>query len=185
MPNVGCSKRALPLLVIATQSLTACATAPSRSSVVCPPVEAHDRAFRRGLLMKSSAHRPTRRSNRRCWTMRGCAIRRGLVRETLKSGERCRQIGLPALARQGRKRSNSAEGHSACSAQDQAKEVLFEPFGAHPLRRSPLQHSFRRHRSRDSGHGNRLRLRVLSKQRGQTTCRPAARRESICGPHAR
>ena len=49
MPNVGCSKRALPLLVIATQSLTACATAPSRSSVVCPPVAAHDRAFQARL----------------------------------------------------------------------------------------------------------------------------------------
>jgi len=45
MPRTECSKRALPLLVIATLSLTACATAPSRPSVVCPPVAAYDRAF--------------------------------------------------------------------------------------------------------------------------------------------
>ena len=43
--STGCSKRALPLLVIATLSLTACATAPSRPGVVCPPVAAYDRAF--------------------------------------------------------------------------------------------------------------------------------------------
>jgi hypothetical protein len=45
MPRTACSKRALPLLVIATLSLTACATAPSRSSVVCQPIAAYDRAF--------------------------------------------------------------------------------------------------------------------------------------------
>jgi hypothetical protein len=49
MPKAGCSKRALPLLVIATLSLTACATAPSKPSVVCPPVAAYDRAFQARL----------------------------------------------------------------------------------------------------------------------------------------
>jgi hypothetical protein len=49
MPRTACSKRALPLLVIATLSLTACATAPSRPSVVCPPVAAYDRAFQARL----------------------------------------------------------------------------------------------------------------------------------------
>lgn len=44
-----CSKRALPLLVIATLSLTACATAPSRPSIVCPPVAAYDHAFQARL----------------------------------------------------------------------------------------------------------------------------------------
>ena len=79
MPKVGCSKRALPLLVIATPSLTACATASTRPSVICPPVAAYDRASRRGLPMKSSACRPARRWNRRCWTMAGCTIRLGPV----------------------------------------------------------------------------------------------------------
>jgi hypothetical protein len=45
MPKAGCSKRALPLFMIATLSLTACATAPSRPVVVCPPAAACDRAF--------------------------------------------------------------------------------------------------------------------------------------------
>ena len=49
MPKAGCSKQALPLLVIATLSLTACATALSRQSVVCPPVAAYDRAFQAQL----------------------------------------------------------------------------------------------------------------------------------------
>lgn len=49
MQRTGCSKRALPLLVIATLSLTACATAPSRPSIVCPPVAAYDRAFQARL----------------------------------------------------------------------------------------------------------------------------------------
>ncbi len=49
MPKAGCSKRALPLLVIATLSLTACATAPFRPSIVCPPVAAYDRAFQARL----------------------------------------------------------------------------------------------------------------------------------------
>lgn len=49
MPKPGCSKRALPLLVIATLSLTACATAPSRPSVVCPPITTYDRAFQSRL----------------------------------------------------------------------------------------------------------------------------------------
>lgn len=49
MQRTACSKRALPLLVIATLSLTACATAPSRPSIVCPPVAAYDRAFRARL----------------------------------------------------------------------------------------------------------------------------------------
>ena len=49
MPRTGYSKQALPLLVIATLSLTACATAPSRPSIVCPPVAAYDRAFRARL----------------------------------------------------------------------------------------------------------------------------------------
>lgn len=49
MPKTVCSKRALPLLVIATLSLTACATAPSRPSMVCPPVAAYDRAFQARL----------------------------------------------------------------------------------------------------------------------------------------
>ena len=49
MPRTGCSKQALPLLVIATLSLTACATAPSRPSIVCPPVIAYDRAFQARL----------------------------------------------------------------------------------------------------------------------------------------
>ncbi|MGE3876867.1 MAG: hypothetical protein AB7F74_28260 [Parvibaculaceae bacterium] len=49
MPRTGCSKRALPLLVIATLSLTACATAPSRPAVVCPPVVAYERAFQARL----------------------------------------------------------------------------------------------------------------------------------------
>lgn len=44
-----CSKWALPLLVIATLSLTSCATAPSRQSIVCPPVVAYDRAFQARL----------------------------------------------------------------------------------------------------------------------------------------
>ncbi len=45
MPKTGCSKRALTLLVIATPSLTSCATVPSGPFVVCPPVAAYDRAF--------------------------------------------------------------------------------------------------------------------------------------------
>lgn len=49
MPRTACSTQALPLLVIATLSLTACATAPSRPSVVCPPVAAYDRAFQTRL----------------------------------------------------------------------------------------------------------------------------------------
>lgn len=49
MPKAGCSKQALPLLVIATLLLTACATAPSRPSVVCPPVASYDRAFQTRL----------------------------------------------------------------------------------------------------------------------------------------
>ena len=49
MPRTACSKRALPLLVIATLSLTACATAPSRPSVVCPPVAAYDQTFQARL----------------------------------------------------------------------------------------------------------------------------------------
>ena len=49
MPRTACSKRALPLLLIATRSQTACATAPSRPSVVCPPVVAYDRAFQARL----------------------------------------------------------------------------------------------------------------------------------------
>ena len=49
MPKAGCSNRALPLLVIATLSLTACATAPSSFVVVCPPVMAYDRAFQARL----------------------------------------------------------------------------------------------------------------------------------------
>ena len=49
MQRTGCSKQALPLLVIATLSLTACATAPSRPSIVCPPVIAYDRAFQARL----------------------------------------------------------------------------------------------------------------------------------------
>ena len=49
MPKTACSKPALPLLLIATLSLTACATAPSRPSVVCPPVASYDPAFRRRL----------------------------------------------------------------------------------------------------------------------------------------
>lgn len=32
-----------------TLSVTACATAPSRPSIVCPPVAAYDRAFQAGL----------------------------------------------------------------------------------------------------------------------------------------
>lgn len=43
MPRTGCSKRALPLLVIATLSLTTCATGPSRPFFVCQPVAAYDR----------------------------------------------------------------------------------------------------------------------------------------------
>lgn len=49
MPKTGCSKQALPLLVIATLSLNACATEPSRPSIVCPPVAAYDRAFQARL----------------------------------------------------------------------------------------------------------------------------------------
>ena len=49
MQRTACLKRALPLLVIATLSLTACATAPSRPPVVCPPVAAYDRAFQARL----------------------------------------------------------------------------------------------------------------------------------------
>lgn len=49
MPRTGCSKRALPRLVIAMLSLAACATAPSRQSIVCPPVAAYDRAFQERL----------------------------------------------------------------------------------------------------------------------------------------
>lgn len=49
MPRTGCSKPALPLLVIATLSLTDCATAPSRPSVICPVVVAYDRAFQSRL----------------------------------------------------------------------------------------------------------------------------------------
>jgi hypothetical protein len=39
----------LQSLVIATLLLTACATAPSRPSVVCPPVAAYDRAYQAQL----------------------------------------------------------------------------------------------------------------------------------------
>ena len=49
MQRTACSKRALPLLVIATLSLTACATAPSRPSVVCPPVVTYDSNFQARL----------------------------------------------------------------------------------------------------------------------------------------
>lgn len=49
MPRTGCSTRAPPLLVIATLSLTACATAPSRPSIVCPPAAAYDRVFQARL----------------------------------------------------------------------------------------------------------------------------------------
>lgn len=49
MPRTGCSKRARPLLVIATLSLTACATAPSRPPIICPPVTVYDRAFQSRL----------------------------------------------------------------------------------------------------------------------------------------
>jgi hypothetical protein len=49
MPKTVCSKRALPLLMIAALSLTACATAPSRPSVVCPSVMAYDRVFQARL----------------------------------------------------------------------------------------------------------------------------------------
>jgi len=49
MQRTGCSKRALLLLVIATLLLTACATAPSSPSIVCPPVVAYDRAFQARL----------------------------------------------------------------------------------------------------------------------------------------
>ena len=49
MQRTGCSKQALPLLVIATLSLTACATAPSRPAVVCLPIAAYDRAFQARL----------------------------------------------------------------------------------------------------------------------------------------
>ncbi len=49
MQGTGCSKRTLALLVIATLSLAACATAPSRPSAVCPPVVAYDRAFQARL----------------------------------------------------------------------------------------------------------------------------------------
>ncbi len=49
MQRTECSKRALPLLVIVTLSLNACATAPSRPVVVCPPVAAYDRAFQARL----------------------------------------------------------------------------------------------------------------------------------------
>lgn len=49
MQRTACSKRALPLLVIAMLSLTACAAAPSRPAVVCPPVAAYDRDFQARL----------------------------------------------------------------------------------------------------------------------------------------
>ncbi len=49
MPKAGCSKRAMPLLVIATLSLTACATAPSRPSILCPRVAVYARAFQARL----------------------------------------------------------------------------------------------------------------------------------------
>ena len=49
MPKTACSKRALPLLVIAMLSLTACATATSRPAVVCPPVASYDRNFQARL----------------------------------------------------------------------------------------------------------------------------------------
>lgn len=49
MPKPACSKPALPLLLIATLSLAACATAPSRPSVVCPPVVAYNGAFQARL----------------------------------------------------------------------------------------------------------------------------------------
>ena len=49
MQRTACSKRALPLLVIATLSLTACATAPSRPSIVCQPVVTYDRTFQARL----------------------------------------------------------------------------------------------------------------------------------------
>ena len=38
-------QRALLLGMIVSLSLTACATAPSRPPVLCPPVAAYDRAF--------------------------------------------------------------------------------------------------------------------------------------------
>jgi hypothetical protein len=49
MQKAECSKPALPLLVIATLSLTACATAPSRPSIVCPPIPTYSRAFQAQL----------------------------------------------------------------------------------------------------------------------------------------
>jgi hypothetical protein len=49
MPKAGCSMRVLPLLVIATLSLTACATAPSRPSIVCLPVAVYGSAFQSRL----------------------------------------------------------------------------------------------------------------------------------------
>lgn len=52
MPKTVCSKRALPLLLIATLSLTACATVPSRPSVICPPIAAYDRAFQARLAVE-------------------------------------------------------------------------------------------------------------------------------------
>lgn len=38
--------------MIAALSLTACATVPSRPSVVCPPVAAYDRAFQERLAVE-------------------------------------------------------------------------------------------------------------------------------------
>ena len=49
MPRSAFSTQAMPLLVIATLLLTACATAPSRPSIVCPPVAAYDLAFQARL----------------------------------------------------------------------------------------------------------------------------------------
>jgi hypothetical protein len=48
--NVGAAIEAGPLLpAIVTLSLTACATAPSRPSIVCPPVVTYDRNFQARL----------------------------------------------------------------------------------------------------------------------------------------
>jgi hypothetical protein len=52
MPRTGCSEQALSLLVIATLSLTACATVASdpRVASVCPPIAAYDRTFQARLV---------------------------------------------------------------------------------------------------------------------------------------
>lgn len=87
MPKTVCSKQALPLLMIAALSLAACATAPSRPSVVCPPVAAYDRAFQSRLADEIQRLPP------------GAALERAMLdyarlRDQARASSRRRQSGI-------------------------------------------------------------------------------------------